>query len=574
MNKTISINLSGIIFNIDENAYEILSDYLSTLKRHFSQTEGRDEIISDIESRIAEIFQTKISDKKQVILIDEVNEVINILGRPENFEKTENENSKESFSDAGDCCRNKRLLRDPDNRVLGGVCSGLGHYFDVDPVWFRLAFVLALFFFGSGTLLYIILWIVIPRANTTAEKLEMKGERVNISNIEKNIKEEIDGLKKRFHEFRRGAKSNVKEEFDDLKNKMHDVKCNATDYYHNRPYKNSAHRVVDLFVEIIGYFVKALVIFVGIILAVVGLAVIIPLVLSLLGFYHGVYIFHPGIHALSLNDMAHLIFENNQQTTLAIFGIIFLVGIPLIMLVFHGIKLIFGLRKRTRIISVTALSLWLVGLLICAYLLISTVNVFSEKTSFKQNVVLTQPKNNTLYIDIKGISDIDDNEVKPNERMEIDNFFMAIKDNSICSFGIPQLKIEKNDSNIFEMYVIKSARGETVKDAKVRTEKINFNLTQKDSLLLIDNCFLLPANEKWRNQNVKIILKVPVGKSVVFCKNADNMTCYDDNVNDILCSGNVNKKITMTENGLKCPDCSNIFRIESRHHHKKIIIED
>ncbi|MDD5571292.1 MAG: PspC domain-containing protein, partial [Bacteroidales bacterium] len=483
MNKTISINLSGIIFNIDENAYEILSDYLATLRRHFSQTEGRDEIISDIESRIAEIFQSKITDKKQVILIDEVNEVINILGRPESFEKTETETSKETVSDAGEC-KNKRLFRDPDNRVLGGVCSGLGHYFNVDPVWFRLAFVLALFFFGSGTLLYIILWIVVPRANTTSEKLEMKGERVNISNIEKNIKEELDELKRRFHEFRKGAKSNVKEEFGDLKNKMNDVKDNAKEYYQGKPYKNSLHNVVDLIVNIIGYFVKALVIFIGIVLAIVGFALVIPLVLSLVG-YHGVFLFHSGLHSFSLNDMAHLIFENSQQTTLAIFGIIFLVGIPLIMLIFHGIRLIFGFRRRTKIISITALSLWLVGLLICAFVIVSTVNVFKEKISFKQNVALTQPKNGTLYVDINTIPGIEDMESDSKNRVEIDNFFMTIKDNSICSFGIPQLKIVKSDSSNFELEVIKSARGATVKEAKARTEKLNFKLTQKDSLLII-----------------------------------------------------------------------------------------
>ena len=130
MKKTFTINISGIIFHIDEDAFEKLNNYLETIKSYFANSEGRDEIIADIESRIAEMLQSKINEQKQVITIDDINEVIGIMGEPEQIggdgtqEKKQREEQRHS----------KRFFRDPDNKVLGGVCGGIGAYFNIDPL--------------------------------------------------------------------------------------------------------------------------------------------------------------------------------------------------------------------------------------------------------------------------------------------------------------------------------------------------------------------------------------------------------------------------------------------------------
>lgn len=198
MNKTVTVNIGGIVFHIDENAYERFKQYLEAIRSHFTTAEGRDEIMQDIESRIAEMFQDRIKDSKQVITLEDVEEVTIQMGRPEQFgdEAAHEEQSKSERPEVQEGPVKRRLFRNPDDKLLGGVCSGVANYFDIDAVWVRLAFAFIFFVFGSGFLLYILLWIIVPEAKTTAEKLQMRGEPVTISNIEKNVKEEMEQIRK------------------------------------------------------------------------------------------------------------------------------------------------------------------------------------------------------------------------------------------------------------------------------------------------------------------------------------------------------------------------------------------
>jgi phage shock protein PspC (stress-responsive transcriptional regulator) len=209
MKKTLSINIRGIVFNIDEDAYQKLNNYLSTIHRHYKNQPGCDEIVSDIENRVVELFQERISESKQVITLEDVDEVISILGHPSDFDR-ELEDDTPPPPGHNRTSGSKRLYRDPENRVIGGVCSGLGAYFNVDPVWFRLAFVLAVIFAGTGILLYLILWIILPPARTVSERLEMRGETINIDNIEKSVREEMNNVKEKFGDFAEQAKQTFK----------------------------------------------------------------------------------------------------------------------------------------------------------------------------------------------------------------------------------------------------------------------------------------------------------------------------------------------------------------------------
>lgn len=176
MKLTENINLANRIFTIDQDALEMLEEYLKSIEHYFSKKEEAKEIVSDIENRIAELFETMINKKKEVINIEDINKIIEIIGLPEIFMKElQNEEQSKNKSDFKFDSKTKKLYRDVDKSVISGVCSGLGIYFNVDPVLFRLLFILAVIFSGFGFIVYIILWIVIPQAKTFEEKMKMKG---------------------------------------------------------------------------------------------------------------------------------------------------------------------------------------------------------------------------------------------------------------------------------------------------------------------------------------------------------------------------------------------------------------
>lgn len=193
MKKTITINLNANIFHIDEDAYELLKSYLRSIESHFSNSDERKEIMADIEARLAELFRAGSSNPNVVITLADVEKVIGILGQPEEIAGEENASSeKEQYQ----YTRQRRLYRDIDNRIFGGVCSGLAAFFDVDITLMRVIAILLIFFGGGGLIVYIILWIFVPAAVTTAQKLEMRGEPVTIKNIGKAVKEEFEQVKK------------------------------------------------------------------------------------------------------------------------------------------------------------------------------------------------------------------------------------------------------------------------------------------------------------------------------------------------------------------------------------------
>ena len=192
MKITVSINIGGMAFHIDEDAYSELKLYLRSLDRHFAKENSSAEIMSDIEARIAELLKERVNDYKQVINLQDVLEVINILGTPEDIGEEDSGTAYERISKPG----YHRMYRDPDNRIIAGVCSGMGAYWRVDPWIVRVIFIVAALPGGLGILVYIVLWIVLPEAKTTAQKIEMRGDPVNIRNIKDSVKDEFENVKR------------------------------------------------------------------------------------------------------------------------------------------------------------------------------------------------------------------------------------------------------------------------------------------------------------------------------------------------------------------------------------------
>jgi phage shock protein PspC (stress-responsive transcriptional regulator) len=192
MKITVSINLGGWSFNIDEDAYAELKRYLKNLEIHFATEQSSSEILSDIESRMAEIFRSRLTTYKQVITMDDVRHAISVLGTPEDISNEEGTSARDKFASPG----YHRMYRDPDHRIIGGVCSGMGAYWNIEPWIVRIIFFILAMMGGLGVLIYLVLYIVLPEAKTTAQKIEMKGEPVNIHNITESVKNEFNNVRK------------------------------------------------------------------------------------------------------------------------------------------------------------------------------------------------------------------------------------------------------------------------------------------------------------------------------------------------------------------------------------------
>ncbi len=201
MQQTISINLAGMVFHIEKDAYDQLEKYLEQIKNFLANNESREEIIQDIENRVAEIFQEQLSSRKEALAPEDVQAVKKALGEPETFKSENSQEGKEEGEGKKQetYTRKGQIHRDVDNKVIAGVCSGLGQYFGFDPLWLRLAFVVAIFASGISILIYLILWLLTPAAKTPVQKMEMRGERVTVSNIEKSFAGE-QGSKKNSNE--------------------------------------------------------------------------------------------------------------------------------------------------------------------------------------------------------------------------------------------------------------------------------------------------------------------------------------------------------------------------------------
>jgi len=195
MKRTLSINLAGYVYHIDDDAYAKFNQYLAQLEKNLKSENDRQDILADIEARISELLNERLGTKRQVVTIEDINFIIAIMGEPDIIT---GDGSKSESHEAFGKYRYRRMYRDPGNRILGGVCSGLAAYWNLDPLIIRTVFVVFFILGGSGLIIYLILWIIIPEAQTTAQKLEMRGEAVTVGSIKDFIKKEFENMKHNF----------------------------------------------------------------------------------------------------------------------------------------------------------------------------------------------------------------------------------------------------------------------------------------------------------------------------------------------------------------------------------------
>lgn len=536
MNKTVTINISGIIFHIDEDAYDKLSKYLSTIKGYFTSNESGSEIIADIEARIAELLQAKVNQFKQVVLMADVDEVINALGKPEEFVDGETMNNSSSTSTHSESTASagpikKRLFRDPDDKAVGGVCSGVALYFDVDVVWIRLATFLLIFFGGLSLWVYIVLWIIIPEAKTTADRLAMRGEPVNIDNISRSFKEEMEGVKNRVN--------------DGFKNAGH----------HSRNGLDRLAMILGGFFKVIGRLLGAFLIFIGFMI--------------MFGVLSTIFGFSIAGESAEFNDWINIIFIDRSHYWLAFIGGIIVFAVPAFMILYGGIKLLFKIKYSNRWLNIGAGLLWLVGFVMATYAGVKTGSDFSETSKYKESKTLvTSAEVFTIsaFPEDKLISQLKIEELNFDDHSEAhfghDEYSIGVMNNKKVIVGFPEVRVINTSGENIEVIISRKARGKEKRIAYDRAKEVNYNYRFDSTGVVLDEIFYLDGDQKFRMQEIEVIVKVPKGKIIYLDASLKNVIYDVDNVTNTYDQDMLGRRWKMNDKELECVDCEGLEKAD------------
>ena len=514
MNKTVNINLAGIVFHIDENAFETLNNYLNALKNHFKNEEGGDEILKDIEGRIAELF-TKRLDKKEAISLTDINEITTIMGDPSQYDdEIEQEQSQESQDKEEDLRKGKRrkVFRDEEDRMIGGVCRGMAHYFDINVLFCRIIFIGILFLIGPGApFLYIMFWIALPSAKTTAEKLEMKGERVNINNIEKNIKKELNIIEDKIRDFDRKF---TKEIF------------GANSFF---------RKIVDFFIRVIKGVFKFAGSFFGIFCILFG-GILLLLIFS--------FVFSGAEILFQNHPMVEHVFNgfpnNNSITWLSIF-----IGIPIVAVILFGLRLV----NNTKIHMNYKIGIFVLWITSIFFLLNSAKDISLEFQKEAKNTIIENiiTESDTLYLSMNDVNRVLDN------IFDTKGFKVTPFEDNLIGIGM-ELDIVKSKNDNFNLIKEATARGKDKHLAKEMAEGIGFEFTLENDNLIFDDFFTI-ATQKWRMQELDLTLELPIDM-VVFLDHSLEDLIYDiKNVHNMWDYDMLGHYWKMEKEGLSCISC-------------------
>jgi phage shock protein PspC (stress-responsive transcriptional regulator) len=523
MKKTISINIAGLVFNIEEDGYLVLKKYLDEIKAIFSSEEGVNEMLEDIEARIAELFHEKLNNSKQVITELDVAEVMAVMGRPTDY-KVDSEENEDSFqkSDSEEPIHekaSKRLYRDEENAAIGGVCSGLGHYFGLDPVILRIIFVLMVILGGSGILIYIILWVVIPEAKTTAQKLQMRGQSVNLD----NIKDYVSG-------FTKDAKTGATKAANSIKTSV-----------------NKSGDVVSSVLKIFGKIIGAG-FMIGGIIAIVIISIVFFGDLELISFT-----------TESLDNNLNTLFEvlyPSGSSIMNFWSLFLIITLPLLAITSIGLKLLFNYKGKMKGPSLGGLIVWIIAICLFSYSNVELGMQFKSDYELEENINnISSDSISTLHlsIDYKGnnIYRIEDNVL-----WEEHDYFFIDKEN--IEIGFPGFKILR-DSTIqdYKVTLIKRSNGRTTRQALDNAKNIDYKPIFKSDSLLVPSVYSFSSDRKIRGQHVTLEIRVPLGKSITLPKSQKEMI-YEINATHDIDSDYFEKqtKWTSSKEGMMCSNCN------------------
>lgn len=524
MNKTININLAGLIFHIDEDAYQRLQHYLAAVRRSFTGTSGADEIMHDIESRIAELFLEKRTSELQVITIAHVEKVINIMGQPEDYEVDEElfEDQKPPFKNPSYNKSGKQLFRDTQNGYIGGVSSGIGHFLGIDAIWVRIIWVFLLFVsFGWILLVYILFWVLVPDAVTTNQRLTMMGKEVNISNIEENFKSGFETVT--------------------------DEPASGSHQIVGQRGKRGTVRFFSGLGRILRGLLKAIVRIIGLFLFLIGSITFIALLISFI-------------------TAGAIEIENHNITELIAMGtpvdispwwmglcILFVAGIPMLVLSILGLKL---MVRNLRSIGLTAkicmFGIWIAavigGSIIIAKIAASQARDAKIATSQKFTIAPASTYRLEMHEDTYEYVD----------NINFNNNRFSIKDYD----GITETRVHKiytaitttaSDNASVTLYY--RANGPSVNQAKQNASYIQYTYEVTDSLLTLNDYFKIAKNGRLNGQRVDVLVALPEG--TVFQVNPEFSQRYNSQISNkaLDLTGDYENTFKIVNGDLICLDC-------------------
>jgi phage shock protein C len=529
MKKTININLGGQPFIIDEQAFDILHHYFEALKLKFTNEAEQKEILSDIEARVGEVFAQRLGKTRAVVSEEDVVYIISLMGKPEDIagetespapskdSKTTTSTSSTAYTGLAE----KKFFRDPDNKKVGGVISGLCHYFGWgDPTWIRIVtlglLVLSAFtslpFFLPIAVIYLILLIVVPEANSSAEKLQMRGQPVTIQNIEKEVRDAMTTA---------GSSINTM---------MKDG--------------NTGGRVANVALSLGKALAKVVLVF------VIMFCVLLMLVLA------GSFFSLSLLSSSSLTEITQLVVSSRYIIMLFNVSLLLVVGIPLVSIMYDAIRFLTNSQVKNPILKRVLWGAWFIGLILLGISSWSVFKDFTAADTTTQKVQLWAPKNGTLHVQLADtmgnvltVKSGDDQEFS--SIVHIDGMTRTE-----YGFAFSDIKLEIAVSPDTNFYVEKVAfsRGSSFADAGKNIQMIRYKFSQTDTTLNLDDKFELPKEGKWRGQRLKIRIYVPEGKHISFAENVDQIEAsvkgneyFDDEL--------PGKTLEVIGGKIKCPDC-------------------
>ncbi|WP_415371005.1 PspC domain-containing protein [Patiriisocius sp. Uisw_047] len=521
MKKTVNINLAGTFFHIDEDAFGKLTRYLDAIKKSLSDPQGSDEIIQDIEGRIAELFSEKIETNTQVISTKELDEVITVMGQPEDYSVDE-EIFEDTPSAIGTRTMYNQLFRDIDNKFIAGVSSGLGHYFKIDAIWIRLIWIfLTLVTSGMFVIIYILLWILMPAAVSVSDKLKMNREAVTISNIEKKFKEGYEAVA------------------DGIKNADYDK-------YGKRIKKGSAgffETLGNIIMTIFKIFGK----FIGVLMVITGFTAVIALIIGLFTF-GTLGIYSDG----TTMDYFNLVSTTETPMWLMSLLALFAVGIPFLALAILGLKiLIKNLRSIGWVAKIVLIVLWFAALIGIAIIAIHQVTeqAFDEEVITEHMVPIRSGE--TLQLEMRANNQYD-SDVHRNYGLEIK--YNENDEKLIYSSDI-RLIVRSFKDSVGRMLIERRAEGNSTLDAKRRAEAIDYGFSIEDGKLILDGYLTSAAVQKFRDQEVIITLYLPEGVILNAAENTYSFHRNDRYYNDILDNGMEGYDLLIEDGKIQCLNC-------------------
>ncbi len=530
MNKTININLGGIFFHIDEIAYQKLKRYLDSIRRSLSDDpQGRDEIINDIELRIGELLSERVKDARQVVNENNIDEVTKIMGKPEDYLVDE-----EIFEDEPVYRKrttSKKLFRDGDDKFLGGVCSGLAHYIGMESIWMRIIWLVIAFGFGVGFFIYPLLWILIPVAETTTEKLQMKGEPVNISNIEKKIRKEFSDVSE-----------NIK---DGVNNVADKVKKNDIQ---NRA-KSGFQELIDVFAKILSVIFNVFGKFIGAILILIAASTIIGLIIGALSL--------GSIEILGFGEefieYPNFFFDSILPPWLLTLFAFFAIGVPFIILFLLGLKILSSnVKSFSTTTKLSLLGIWIVSLLGLGFAGINYATQTAYDGVYNHTEELPIVQNDTLRIKMSG-----EENLSANKDLRRRYSYETVYDNDIKKLYSNRiyLDIKAAENSTAYVKIRKESEGKNRLIANEDAESIEYQFNLTDNNLNLNGYFLSEFKNKFKEQQIDINIYLPVG-SIIYLDKTTRSFLYDvDNVQNIRDRNMPKNYYKMIDNGLECIDC-------------------